>query len=118
MTFKRRGGRKEIIMPEEDDTQGLRAPRSQSALICAIVRAHRWKELLESGIYMSLSALAAELGVNSSYVGRLLNLTLLAPDIVEDILLGRETDGVSLERLYRLPRAWEEQREVLGLTAK
>ena len=79
----------------------------------AIVRGHRWKELLESGRYPSIDALAARMGVDSSYVGRHLNLALLAPDIVEAILMGQEPDGLSLEKLYRLPMGWEEQRRAL-----
>ena len=55
--------------------------------------------------------------MNGSYVGRLLNLTLVAPDIVETIVLGRDPGGLSLERLYRLPLAWEEQRRALGFPA-
>ena len=54
------------------------------------------------------------MGLSSSYVGRHLNLGLLAPDIVEAILMGREPDGLSLERLCRLPMEWEEQRRALG----
>jgi len=46
-------------------------------------------------------------------VGRYLNLALLAPDIVEAILMGREPDGLTLEKLYRLPLVWEEQRRML-----
>ena len=55
------------------------------------------------------------MGLDPSYVGRVLRLTLLAPDIVQAILDGREPSGVSLERLVRtLPDVWEEQRHVLG----
>lgn len=43
-----------------------------------------------------------------------LNLTLLAPDIVEAIVTGQEPDGLSLEKLHRLPLEWEEQRRALG----
>jgi hypothetical protein len=41
-------------------------------------RAHRWRELLESGRYATIRALAADLGVDNSYVARILRLTLLA----------------------------------------
>ena len=47
--------------------------------------------------------------------GRHLNLALLAPDIVEAILTGQEPDGLSLEKLHRLPLAWEEQRRALDI---
>jgi len=45
---------------------------------------------------------------------RRLRLTLLAPDIVEAILDGTAPDGLSLDKLYRLPTEWEEQRQMLG----
>ena len=46
-----------------------------------------------------------------TYVGRLLRLTSLAPDIIEAILRGDEPDGLSLEKLRKnLPVRWDEQR--------
>ena len=57
---------------------------------------------------------AVRLGVNASYVGRHLNLTLLAPDIVDAILAGGEPDGLQLATLFRLPMDWEGQRRHLG----
>jgi hypothetical protein len=112
MVLKRRGGRKEIVV--SDGLPRRRGPVSQTygALVLAVVRGHRWRELLESGRYSSIDALAARMGVDSSYVGRHLNLALLAPDIVEAIVTGQEPDGLSLERLRRLPLDWEEQRRV------
>ena len=118
MTFKRRGGRKEIVVSEGLDAAASPAPRSGDPLVLAIARAHRWKELLEIGRYADIAELAQTMGVNASYVGRLLNLTLLAPDIIETIVSGRDPGGLSLDRLYRLPLAWEEQRWVLALGAK
>jgi hypothetical protein len=117
MTLKKRGGRKEIILPEglvPGDSPAYRAP-TQSPLVIALARAHRWKGLIESGRYRTVGALASAVGLDPSYAGRILRLTLLAPDIAQAILDGREPSGVSLERLVRtLPDAWEEQRHVLG----
>jgi len=115
MSLKRRGGRKEIVVCQGLPRRRPSAPQAYSALVLAIIRGHRWKELLESGRYPSIDALAARMGVNSSYVGRHLNLALLAPDIVEAILMGREPDALTLDALYRLPMAWEEQRRALGI---
>jgi hypothetical protein len=115
MTLKHRGGRKEIVVSEGLPRQRRSAPQAHSALMLAIIRGHRWKELLESGRYVSIDALAARMGVNSSYVGRHLNLALLAPDIVEAILMGREPDGLSLEKLQRLPMQWEGQRRAVDM---
>jgi hypothetical protein len=49
-------------------------------------------------------------GVTRSFVNRLLQLTLLAPDIQETILEGRQPKAMQLEELTGLmPNAWEQQ---------
>ena len=48
--------------------------------------------------------------MDSSYVGHLLRLTLLAPDIIQAILRGEEPSGLSLEKLKSIPLEWEEPR--------
>jgi hypothetical protein len=113
MTFKKRGGRKEIIVPE-----GLPlAPKSKPAqepLVVALTRAHHWQALLDSGRFATITELAQALKVDRSYVSRMLRLALLAPDIVEAILWGREPSGISYRTLIRrFPLLWSEQREIL-----
>ncbi|MCE5314051.1 MAG: hypothetical protein ABFD49_07250 [Armatimonadota bacterium] len=116
MKIKTRGGRKEIIAPE-----GLRKFSSpgrtvyQEALVIALARAHRLNDLLESGKYGSVIEMAKAMGLERSYVARLLRFTLLAPDIVEAILEGREPSGFSIGKLISaIPTTWEEQREKYG----
>ncbi|MDQ1451117.1 MAG: hypothetical protein QOK38_983 [Acidobacteriaceae bacterium] len=53
-------------------------------------RGFRWRKLLETGVYGTVEEIAEAEKTNSSYVGRLLRLTLLAPEIVEAILDGRQ----------------------------
>ena len=115
MTFVRRGGRKVIVAPDGGEAWASARPRPDEALIRALVRAHRWKRLLEQGKYRSAGELAEAEGVTRSFVNRLLRLTLLAPDIVEAILDGRQPKGLQLEVLTKpLPSQWEEQPQ--GLT--
>jgi hypothetical protein len=53
--------------------------------------------------------------VDRSYVNRLLRLTLLAPDIQETILDGRQPEAMQLEQLTgTMPSGWEEQRSRLA----
>jgi hypothetical protein len=121
MTLKKRGGRKEIILPEGLAPNGspARKPATQESLVIAIARAHRWKALLESGRYGSIAELARAIKIDNSYVARLLNLTLLAPDIIQAILEGHEPSGLSLEKLTKnLPLDWEEQRNALGFVSE
>ena len=114
MTFVRRGGRKAIVAPDGGDAWAPSRPRPDEALIRAVVRAHRWRRLLEQGKYRSVSDLAEAEGLTRSFVNRLLRLTLLGPDIVEAILDGRQPKGMQLEELTRtMPSAWDEQRSRL-----
>jgi hypothetical protein len=114
MNLKRRGGRKEILVPDGlPGSLPVKSP-TQEPLVTALARAFHWQELLDTGRYRSVTDLAEALGLDRSYVGRILRLTLLAPDIVETIVDGREPSGLSLERLVRpMPAAWAEQREKL-----
>ena len=114
LRIRRRRGRREIIAPAGLEAAASAPVTTNRGLAVMVARAHRWRELLESGEYPTICALAADLGVDNSYVARVLRLTLLAPGMIEAILAGTEPDGLSLEKLYRAPMGWEEQRRVLG----
>jgi hypothetical protein len=114
MRWKRRGGQKVIIAPDGGDAWAPAKARPDETLIRALARAHRWNRMLEQGRYGSVGELAAAEKINRAYVSRLLDLTLLAPDIQEAILKGRQPKGMQLEDLTRaMPGAWEEQRHSL-----
>jgi len=80
----------------------------------ALAREHRWLALLESGAVASLSELATREGVDNSYISRMVNLTLLAPDIVEAILDDTLPNHLTLfELAVDVPAFWEDQRNKL-----
>jgi len=114
LTFKRRGGRKEIISRGCQASEPPRPCRTNKPLVVAIARAHRWKELIEGGRYTTVGEMAAAMGMDMSYLARILRLSLLAPDIVEAIMLGDEPSGLSLARLLDIPSSWPEQRKKWG----
>ncbi len=64
---------------------------------------------MEAGRYGTIEELAAAEKINSSYVSRLLRLTLLAPDMVEAILDGRQPASMTLPVLME-PFPVERQR--------
>ena len=85
------------------------------SLITALAKAYRWQDQLESGQYRDLEDIANANKVDRSYVGRILQLTSLAPDIVESILEGTEYSELSLRDFRKgIPFLWEEQRRVFG----
>ena len=70
-------------------------------------RAFRCQPLLDEGRYASISEMAKAERIDRGYLGRLLQLTLLAPDVVEKILDGRQPDGVGLPTLTEpFPADW------------
>jgi hypothetical protein len=69
---------------------------------------------LEDGTYRSAGEISEAEKIDRSFVNRLMRLTLLAPDIQESILEGRQPKGMQLEELTSLfPSDWEEQREAV-----
>ena len=116
VTFLQRGGRKQILTPP-GATPWSPATRVDTALVKAVVRAHRWRQMLESGEYASSAELAKTEKVNDSYLSRILRLTLIAPEIIEAILTGRQPSTLQLDDLLKpLPAAWELQRSNLHVS--
>ncbi len=114
--FRRTGGRKEIIAPEGSDTRFRPQARPDEALIKALVRGFRWRDMMESGEAGSVKELADKEKIDPSYMARTLRLTLLAPDIVEAILDGRQPESMSVEKLrQQFPVDWKGQRFHWGL---
>jgi ABC-type cobalamin transport system ATPase subunit len=86
-----------------------------STVVKALTRAHRWKGMLESGEYVSLTHLAKSEKINLSYLCRMLRLTLLAPEVTEALMDGRH-QRVQLSDLLRpIPLIWAEQRMKLRI---
>jgi hypothetical protein len=106
--FHRRNGRQMVLTHGNNNADDER--ESNGTLVAALAKAHRWQEQLESGEYAGLEDLAAANGVDRTYVGRILRLTSLAPEIVERILDGDEPEGISLAKLRSdWPVVWQEQ---------
>jgi hypothetical protein len=68
-------------------------------MVKAIDPAFQWREMLEN--HATIAEIAAAEKINESYVGRVLRLTLLAPEIVEAILNGRQPAQMTLAVLMR-----------------
>jgi hypothetical protein len=110
ISIHRRGGRKIVLAPD-GTTMAAVHRHVDNAMVKAIARAFRWRETLENGTHATIAELAAAEKISESYVGRVLRLTLLAPDIVEAILIGRQPVGLQLKDLLRrFPVGWREQR--------
>ncbi len=117
LAIRKRGGRKVVVSP--DGSVLPTAPRhvttnADPAMLKALGRAFRWKRLLDDGTYASISDIARAEKLDRTYVGDVLRLTLLAPEIVEAILEGQAGQAVTLPRLIEpWPIIWQDQKAVL-----
>lgn len=102
----KRGGRKEMQLPDG----AIQSRRTDNTLVKALARAFRWNRMLDSGEFATIAELAEREGISPSYMTRVLRLTLLAPDIVEAFLDGRQPADLTLETLREpAPAQWREQ---------
>lgn len=112
MTFKKRSGRRHIVLPDGVPTSPTVEDDARCPLKVALARAFRWQKMIESGEVTSNCDLARKLHLDQSYVARTIHLASLAPDIVDAILKGDEPSGLSLKSMREdIPLDWDKQRK-------
>jgi hypothetical protein len=110
ITLRHQGGRKQVVTPADAAPWMTRASRIDSTLVKAVIRAHRWRDMLERGRHATVRDLAKAESINESYLSRVLRLTLLAPAIIQSILEGQQSADLELKALLGpLPVNWTEQ---------
>lgn len=107
---RKRGGRKLVLAPDGAPVPPA-TPHVDSTLVKAIGRAFRWQKMLETGRFATINEIARAEKINSSYVSRVLRLTLLAPATMEAILDGRADAAPTLSEAMKVfPVEWRNQR--------
>ena len=110
MTMRHQGVRKQVVTPAGATPWIPIPPRVNNTLVKAIVRAHRWRDKLETGNYATVRDLAKAEAIDEVYLGRILRLTLLSPTLIEAILEGRQPATLELDDLLRqFPVEWDRQ---------
>jgi AraC-like DNA-binding protein len=105
----KRGGRKEMFLP----TAATAQRKPDDTFVKALARAFRWKQLLDSGEFATITDLAEREKISTTYLARIFRLTLLAPDLVEKALEGRQ--GAELFKAAQqadFPTEWDAQRSL------
>jgi hypothetical protein len=88
-----------------------------STLLKALARGFRWRKLLETADFATIEEIAEAERINPSYVSRVLRMTLLAPEIVEAILAGRQPEGLTMAKAMQpFPVEWIKQTANIGKT--
>ena len=112
MRIKRRGVEMRLVI---EAGNGARTP--DPILIKTIARGRDWFDALVTGRARSISAIAAAEGLSDRYVGQVLQMAFLAPDIVQAILDGTQpADLMAADLMKRteLPTCWDAQKALLG----
>jgi len=116
-TVRKRGGRKLIVGPSGTEARVVARHRVDNSIVKALARGFRWRRLLETGAYNSIEEMAADEKINSTYVARLLRMTLLAPDTIEALLDGRQPAEMTLAELMKpFPPIWQQQKPSSSLS--
>ncbi|HMN77552.1 MAG TPA: site-specific recombinase resolvase [Burkholderiaceae bacterium] len=106
LQFKRKKGK--LLVDGKESAHDVR-------IIEAVARATHWHSLLDSGAFKNVVEIARLEGLMPTTVGRLLRLARLAPDIVEQLMMGCQPRQLTLLWLMRndIPALWPEQRQLL-----
>lgn len=112
LTIRRRHNRK-LLTPPPGEHSALGTGNLDAPMIKTLGKAFYWQRLLQEGQYESGNELARALKLEPGWVAEVLRMTLLAPDIVEAILEGRQPRHLNLQtlrgRIESLPREWAQQ---------
>ncbi|MGI8427412.1 MAG: site-specific recombinase resolvase [Actinomycetota bacterium] len=114
-------GEMETFVPMELQRRGVRrlavteTPAHDTTFLEALGRAFYWQRLINEGMVKSGSEIARREGLHPSTVNELLRLTLLAPDIIEMLMAGRQPRRLTLMwfQRNRLPVDWQAQRDII-----
>lgn len=113
LAIRHRPGRKTVVTPMTDGMAPV-TTRADPTLVKALARGFRYQRMLDEGRYASITEMAEAERIERGYLGSLLRLTLLAPDLVEAVLNGRHPTDLQLSSMIRNSLfSWEIQRKAL-----
>jgi hypothetical protein len=106
LAFRRRGVQR-IVADEQ--------PVHDATLLDGLARAFYWQHLVDTGVMKDGSDIARAEGLHPSVINELLRLTLLAPDLIDLLMTGRQPRRMTLIWFQRnpLPVDWEAQRQIV-----
>ena len=109
ISWKRTGGRKQIVLPDEPHA-GAQTEEKPSPLAIALARAYVWQKWIDEGAYANAKELAEDVCMDPAVVRRVMRLGLLSPMVVETALDAAGPD-ISLQALVarEVPAMWEDQ---------
>ena len=107
LNMRRRGVQTKMVL---GDRPVDREP--DQALVTAVARGHVWAQQLINGEVATIGEIAKAEGLTVSYVGHVVRLGFLAPDLVEAVLQGTQPQDLTADALIHdagLALGWAEQ---------
>ncbi len=106
LAFRRRGARRVVT----DDRHF-----HDVTLLDGLARGFYWQHLIDTGAMRSGTEIADAEGLHCSVVNEFLRMTLLAPDIIERLMTGRQPRRMNLIWFQRnpVPVDWVAQRQIV-----
>jgi hypothetical protein len=113
MTFRRRGGKAVIVLPDGSRAIERREALIDNAMVKLLARGHRWHRKLFDGTHASIEDMAKSEKISPSFVSRILRLAYLSPTVVEAILDGKYPAHLTMKDLMGpFPMDWSMQEKI------
>jgi hypothetical protein len=97
LTVRRRNGRPRILPPQNSGDHQCRT--QDPHILKALGRAWAWRRKLESGEMATVSDIAKAEKMTDRFVSRTMRLAYLSPEVLERLLIGRESPAVTVNDL-------------------
>ncbi len=108
LTIRKRNGRPKILPPDDVDARNGRT--QDPHVLRAIARAWSWRRQLETGAASTIQDIAAAEKVSDRFVGRMIRLAYLSPNVLETLVINRKPPALSLNDLMAVAELpWFEQ---------
>lgn len=116
IAFRRYAGRK-IAYSADGNAISISRSNHDEALVSAIAKSYKWNKMLDSGAISTRNEIAKIENMDKDYVGDILKLKYLSPEIVTLIMKGAQPRTLKLSHLthQKLPLDWNEQKTLLNI---
>lgn len=112
LTIRKRNGRPKILPPDNVDQRDGRT--QDPHVLRAVARAWNWRRQIETGAASTIQDIAATEKVSDRFVGRMIRLAYLSPEVLDHLVIRRVLPALSLNDLVAVAdRPWAEQMDAV-----
>ena len=97
LTIRKRNGRPKILPPE--NAEGMDSRTQDPHVLRAIGRAWAWRRKIDAGEFNTAQDLANAEGISDRFVSRMMRLSYLSPDVLQQLVTQQVPLALSLNEL-------------------